>query len=167
MTQPHRVSVSAPAASDNTPSRKPMRTRLKDAWFKLITGVHRALFTISKGRVLGTVIGMPVVKLTTTGRTSGKERPTMLTVPIVDDERLVLVASFGGDDRHPAWYRNLQVNPDVLATIAGSTRSMVARVASDEEKAQLWPRIVATAPVYAGYQQRTGRPRPVVILDPR
>ena len=122
-----------------------MRTKLKDALFRLGTGIHRALFSISKGRIFGTVLRMPVVKLVTTGRTSGKERTTMLTVPIVDGERLVLVASFGGDDRHPAWYRNLQANPEVRVTMTGSTRSMVARVASDEEKAQLWPRIVATA----------------------
>ena len=142
-----------------------MRTRFKDAFFRLGTGIHRATFTVSKGRIFGTVLGMPVVKLVTIGRTSGKERSTMLTVPIVDGERLVLVASFGGDDRHPAWFRNLQANPDVRATIAGSTRSMVARVATDEEKARLWPRIIATAPVYAGYQQKTERPIPVVILD--
>lgn len=167
MPQSHSASVGGRATSRKPQSRKSMGTRLRDAFFKLSTGIHGALFTISKGRLFGTVLGMPVVKLVTIGRTSGKERTTMLTVPTTDGERLVLVASFGGDARHPAWYRNLQVNPNVRATIGGSTRSMVARVASDEEKAQLWPRIIATAPVYAGYQRKTARPIPVVILDPQ
>jgi deazaflavin-dependent oxidoreductase (nitroreductase family) len=166
MTRSHREGVGTGARSANARRRPPLRTGLKDAIFRLSTGIHRALFTISNGRLLGTVLGMPVVTLVTTGRTSGKQRSTMLTAPVVDGERLVLVASFGGDDRHPAWYRNLQANPNVRVTFAGSTRTMVARVASDEEKAQLWPRIIAAAPVYAGYQQKTERHIPVVILDP-
>jgi deazaflavin-dependent oxidoreductase (nitroreductase family) len=110
---------------------------------------------------------MPVVELVTTGRRSGKERSTMLAVPVVDGDRLVLVASFGGDDRHPAWYLNLQANPEVHATIAGSTRAMIARTATEEERAELWPRITSTFEGYARYQERTRRPIPVVILEPR
>ena len=145
----------------------PLRLRLKDAAFRLGTGIHRTLFTISKGRIFGTALGMPVIVLVTTGRRSGKARSTMLTVPLIDGEPLMLVASFGGDDRHPAWYRNLQANPEVRVIRAGSTRRMVARVASSEEKARLWPRIVAKYPLYAGYQEKTDRPIPVVILEPR
>jgi deazaflavin-dependent oxidoreductase (nitroreductase family) len=143
------------------------RAKLKDALFKIGTGLHRAVFTVSKGRISGTALGMPVVKLDTLGRRSGKRRSTMLTVPIVAGERLVLVASFGGDDRHPAWFRNLQANPAVRVTMAGSTRAMIARVATDEEKARLWPQIIATYQGYADYQRRTDRPIPVVILEPR
>ena len=90
---------------------------LKDALFKVSTGLHRGVFTVSNGRIFGTVLGMPVVKLVTIGRSSGKERSTMLTAPIADGDRLVLVASFGGDDRHPAWYRNLEANPQVRVTM--------------------------------------------------
>jgi len=148
-------------------SHVPLSLRLKDLAFRLGTDIHRALFTLSKGRILGTALGMPVVTLVTTGRRSGKARSTMLTVPVIDGERLVLVASFGGDDRHPAWYRNLQANPAVRVTRAGSTRRMVARTASSEEKARLSPQILAKAPLYAGYQEKTDRPIPVVILEPR
>ena len=140
---------------------------LKDAFFRVGTGLHRALFRISKGRFLGRALGMPVLELTTTGRRSGKERSTMLTAPIVEGGRLVLVASFGGDDRDPAWYRNLRANPNVRVTTLGATRDMIARVAIDEEKAGLWPAIVAKYPGYASYQRRTTRPIPVVILEPR
>src|SRR5215213_2338993 len=102
------------------------RMTLKDAFYKVGTGIHRAIFNISKGRIFGKALGMPLIELITTGRRSGKERSTMLSVPIVDGERLVLVASFGGDDRHPAWYLNLRANPGVHVTMAGSTRTMIA-----------------------------------------
>ncbi len=91
----------------------------------------------------------------------------MLSVPIIDGERLVLVASFGGDDRHPAWYLNLQANPEVRITIAGSTRTMNARIATQEERAKLWPQITSAFEGYARYQERTERQIPVVILDPK
>jgi len=90
----------------------------------------------------------------------------MLSVPIVDGDRLVLVASFGGDDRHPTWYLNLQANSEVRATIAGSTRTMIARIATEEERDELWPQITSVFEGYARYQKRTERQIPVVILDP-
>jgi deazaflavin-dependent oxidoreductase (nitroreductase family) len=139
----------------------------KDAFYKVGTGIHRALFNASKGRIFNEAFGMPVVELVTTGRRSGKERSTMLSVPISDGDRLVLVASFGGDDRHPAWYLNLRANPEVRVTTSGSTRTMIARIASKEERAELWPRITSVFEGYARYQERTERPIPVVILEPR
>ena len=167
MTGPDGTGIAPRAAPTQTRMRGPTRMKLKDAFHKVSTGLHRAVFSISKGRNFGKVFGMPVVELVTIGRSSGKERSTMLTAPIADGDRLVLVASFGGDDRHPAWYRNLQANPEVRATTAGSTRLMIARVATDEEKARLWPQIAARFQGYARYQQRTERPIPVVILEPR
>ena len=143
----------------------PTRMRFKDTLYKLATSIHRALFNVSKGRVFGKAFGMPVVKLVTTGRRSGKECSTMLAAPIVDSDRVVLVASFGGDDRHPAWYLNLQANPEVRVTIAGLARTMFARVATDEEKDELWPQITSRFQGYADYQKRTERPIPVVILE--
>ena len=139
----------------------------KDAFYKVGTGIHRAVFNISKGRILGKAFGMPFVELVITGRRSGKKRSTILSVPIVDGERLVVVASFGGDDRHPAWYLNLQANPEVRATIAGSTRTMIARTATEEERVKLWPQITSTFEGYARYQRRTERQIPVVMLEPK
>jgi deazaflavin-dependent oxidoreductase (nitroreductase family) len=143
-----------------------MPIKPKDAFYKVGTGIHRALFNVSKGRIFGKASGMPFIELLTTGRRSGKERSTILSVPIVDGDRLVVVASFGGDDRHPAWYLNLQANPEVRVTIAGSTRTMIARTATEEERAELWPRITSTFEGYARYQERTDRKIPVVILEP-
>jgi deazaflavin-dependent oxidoreductase (nitroreductase family) len=141
--------------------------RPKDAFYKMGTAVHRKIFNLSKGRIFATALGMPLIELVSTGRRSGKERPTMLSVPIVEGERLVLVASFGGDERHPAWYLNLQANPQVRITMAGTTLTMHARTATEQEREKLWAKITATFEGYARYQQRTERQIPVVILEPR
>jgi deazaflavin-dependent oxidoreductase (nitroreductase family) len=110
---------------------------------------------------------MPVVDLHTIGRRSGAERVTMLTVPIVDDGRLVLVASKGGDDRDPEWYRNALAHPDVEIVVDGVRRAFHARTASAEEKALLWPRVTAVYRPYASYQRRSRRDIPLVICEPR
>jgi deazaflavin-dependent oxidoreductase (nitroreductase family) len=137
-----------------------------DVTFKIVTGIHRTIFDVTNGRVLGRAIGMPVVKLTTTGRKSGLPRDTMLTAPVHDDAKVVLVASKGGAPRHPAWYVNLRDNPRVTITMLGRRREMVARTATAAEKAELWPAIVAAYKGYAGYQEKTERDIPVVILEP-
>ena len=91
----------------------------------------------------------------------------MLTSPVQEGDTVVLVASYGGDDRHPAWYLNLRDNPDVEVTMGGHHRHMRARVATPEEKDGLWPRIVEVYSDYGNYQTRTTREIPVVILEPR
>jgi deazaflavin-dependent oxidoreductase (nitroreductase family) len=141
--------------------------RDKDVAARLVTGVHRAVYSASEGRLGGRTAGMPVVRLATVGRKSGQRRVTMLTSPVHDGDRIVLVASYGGDDRHPAWFLTLRDHPDVELTMDGETRPMRARVGSPDEKATLWPQIVDHADGYAGYQRRTARDSPVVILEPR
>ena len=110
---------------------------LKDLQMKAMNAVHRTVLTLSGGRLLNSFGTMPVVELHTTGRTSGKRRSTMLTAPIHGDGTYVLVASRGGDDRDPDWYRNLVANPDIELTVDRKTLEMTARVASDEEKAEI------------------------------
>lgn len=109
---------------------------------------------------------MPVLMLTTTGRKSGQPRTTMLTSPLQDGGQIMLVASNGGDDRDPAWLHNLRVDPQVQVTMEGRTVPMTAHVADATEKAELWPRIVADHANYAGYQAKTDRDIPVVVLEP-
>jgi deazaflavin-dependent oxidoreductase (nitroreductase family) len=138
----------------------------KDLYFKGFTGFHRFVFVASKGLVAGKAMGMPVVLLTTTGRKTGKVRHSMLTSPLELAESFVLVASFGGDDRHPAWFLNLRANPKVQATMRGRARSMVARIATGDERTDLWNRLTAAHANYAGYQTKTDREIPVVVLDP-
>ena len=143
------------------------RTRLSDSSMKLMNVAHRALLKVSRGRLGWAVGSMPVIELHTVGRSSGKRRSTMLTAPVHDGNTLVLVASKGGDDRHPFWYLNLVAQPDIEVTRNGVTRPMRARTVTATEKAALWPRIVAAYGGYAAYQQKTGRDIPVVLCEPR
>jgi deazaflavin-dependent oxidoreductase (nitroreductase family) len=166
MNKPQSSSTAPSTLTAEALKNGPERLNAKDAIFKVGTGIHRAIFNASKGRIFGKAFGMPVAELVTTGRRSGKKRSTMLAVPITEADHLVLVASFGGDDRNPAWYLNLKTNPEVRVTTAGSTRSMIARIATEEERAKLWPRITSVFEGYARYQKRTERPIPVVILEP-
>jgi deazaflavin-dependent oxidoreductase (nitroreductase family) len=108
---------------------------------------------------------METLELHTIGRTSGKRRSTLLTTPIADEQRVIVVASKGGHDEHPDWYKNLVANPEVEITRGGVTRTMRARTATAAEKAELWPRIVKVYRGYGGYQQRSAREIPVVICE--
>ena len=144
-----------------------MQAAAKDIAARVITGFHRRLYSLSGGRLGDGIVGMPVLILTTTGRKSGKARETVLTTPVQEGETIVLVASYGGDDRHPQWFLNLRADPEVSVTKDGRTTPLRARVASAEEKARLWPAVVAAYKGYAGYQRRTDRDIPLVLLEPR
>jgi deazaflavin-dependent oxidoreductase (nitroreductase family) len=143
------------------------RRPLVDAGFKVLNLTHKAVLRVTGGRWPRDLLGMPALELHTVGRSSGQRRTTMLTSPVCDEKRVVLVASKGGDARDPEWYRNLTANPEVEITMHGETRKMRARTASPDEKAALWPDIVAVYKGYAQYQQRAGRDIPVVICEPR
>lgn len=127
---------------------------------------HRLLLAVSGGRFPKSVLGMESVELHHLGRTSGKRRSTLLTAPVFHEDRIVLVASKGGHDDHPDWYKNLRANPAVEITARGTTRAMIARTASAEEKHDLWPSIVKAYSGYASYQRNTSRDIPVVICTP-
>lgn len=140
---------------------------LKDSVFKAVTRFHRLVFDVTKGKLAGKAMGMPVLKLTTVGRKSGQRRSTMLTSPLIEGDDVILVASYGGDDRHPAWYSNLVANPDVDIVMNGSNTAMRARVAEGDERTRLWEALAAKHTNYAGYQRKTSRQIPVVVLEPR
>ena len=111
---------------------------------------------------------MPVLELTTMGRKSGQKRSVMLTSPIQEGDVLVEIASRGGDDTHPAWFLNLQANPNVEVSLKGQPkRPMVATLAGADERARLWPKVVASAKNYGEYQEKTEREIPVVMLTPK
>jgi len=144
-----------------------LQQQLADIGLKAMSRVHRVILRGTGGRVLNSAFGMQVVELHTVGRKSGLPRSTMLTAPVIDGQRIVLVASKGGDDRDPDWYRNLMAHPDAELTVDGQRRPVRARQASAGEKAELWPRVVAAYGGYAGYQRRTQRDIPLVLCDPR
>jgi len=147
-----------------------VRGGTKDRVARVVSAVHRGLYRLSGGRAAGRLAGMPVLLLTTRGRSSGRPRTVPLTY-FADGDAIVLVASYGGDDRHPGWYRNLCADARVEVTQGRSRRTLTARTATAAERDRLWPRIVATYPGYARYQRRTGRRIPLVLLtgpsDPR
>lgn len=128
---------------------------------------HRVVIAISFGKLGWRLGGAPVLRLTTTGRRSGKPRSVMLTSPIQLGDALVVVASRGGDPHHPAWFWNLVADPDVLvARDGGAPVPMRARVMTEHERAEHWPAVVRAYPVYGRYQRRTDRVIPLVVLEP-
>jgi deazaflavin-dependent oxidoreductase (nitroreductase family) len=138
-----------------------------DFAMKTMNAVHRGILAASFGKFGWSAAGMPVIELTTTGRRSGEPRSCLLTSPLQLDDAYVIVASRGGDDRHPAWFLNLEANPGVEVAVGGAAKKpYVARVVDDAERDELWPRITAKYRNYAGYQKKTERRIPVVILEP-
>lgn len=107
---------------------------------------------------------VPCLVLTTTGRRSGEARKKALIYQELEGA-YVVVASRGGGPRHPAWYLNLSKNPEVGVQVRGDRFTARARTASADEKAALWPKMVAVWPDYDDYQRETERDIPVVILD--
>ncbi len=128
---------------------------------------HTAIYRATGGRIGHRFPGAPpMLLLEHEGAKSGTRRTTPL-VYISDGRDVVVVASKGGHPRHPAWFHNLRANPDTAIQIGSEVRDVRARVASPEERERLWPRAVETYSGYRGYQQRTGREIPLVILEPR
>ena len=124
---------------------------------------HTALYQLTGGRIGGKMGRLRILLLTTTGRRSGLPR----TVPLVffeDGERLVVIASKGGDPKDPLWWENLKKDPSAHVQVGAERRRMRARLASVEERARLWPRVNSENPAYAGYEKRTTREIPIVIL---
>ena len=105
------------------------------------------------------------LKLTTTGRKSGKQRSTHL-IYIRDGSAYVVTASNGGKQRHPGWFYNARSNPQVTIQVQDTQLSAVAEVAGPEKRKELWARLLSIAPFYAGYEKRASREIPMVILRP-
>jgi deazaflavin-dependent oxidoreductase (nitroreductase family) len=138
-----------------------------DFAFKTMNAVHRVILKATGGRKGWTVANMPALELTTIGRRTGQRRTVLLTSPVQDGSSLVVVASRGGDDQAPSWYLNLCANPAVEVSLQGApTVRMHARVASAQERARLWPLVVADHANYAEYQTKTQREIPLVLLEP-
>lgn len=133
---------------------------------KLVTGAHTALYKASGGRVAGRIGQMPVLLLTTTGRRSGKPRTKPLGY-VKEGADYLLAASNGGNDFFPAWWLNLKANPVAEIQVGGQRLAVNARKASVGEREQLWPKFVAVFQGYAGYESKTDREIPVVILTPQ
>jgi deazaflavin-dependent oxidoreductase (nitroreductase family) len=128
---------------------------------------HAILYKASGGRIGHRFPGTPpMLLLDHVGARSGAQRTTPL-VYFEDGQNVVIVASKGGHPRHPAWFHNLRANPDTTIQLGTQRRAVHARVADSEERARLWPRAEGTYTGYRGYQERTDREIPLVVLEPR
>lgn len=128
---------------------------------------HTALYRASGGRLGHKPPGLPpMLLLDHVGARSGVRRTSPLVYTRVGDEYL-LVASKGGYPRNPAWFHNLRAHPDTTIQVGRRKLAVHAHVASDEERARLWPKAVATYHGFDDYQARAGRTIPLVVLSPR
>jgi deazaflavin-dependent oxidoreductase (nitroreductase family) len=153
--------------SDRRPAPfTPTQERIGDVVVRAMSAANTWIFRASGGRLGNRFLhGAPVLLLTTVGARSAQRRTTPL-IYLADGEDLVVVASKGGMSRDPDWYHNLLQNPDARVQIGADERTVVARRATRDEKAALWPRLLEIYPDYADYQARTERDIPVVILSP-
>lgn len=137
-----------------------------DRTLKTMNAVHRLILGVTRGKAGWTAGNMPVLELTTIGRKSGEPRSCLLTSPLQENGEIVIVASRGGDDHHPAWYLNLLETPQVQVSYKGAPHKiMTARTANSEERARMWPVVAGAYKGYAGYQEKTSREIPLVILS--
>jgi deazaflavin-dependent oxidoreductase (nitroreductase family) len=128
--------------------------------------LQRIVFDATGGRLMNTIEGSPICVVTMKGARSGRVyKWALMYVPYEDG--VLLVASRGGADENPAWYFNLRANPDIEVHARGRRLNLVARQASPEEKARLWPLCVEAYPSYESYQSWTTRDIPVFICRPR
>jgi deazaflavin-dependent oxidoreductase (nitroreductase family) len=132
-----------------------------------LVAVHTLLYRCTRGRVGHTARGAPpMLLLEHVGAKSAVRRTTPLGY-IRDGGNLVIVASKGGHPRNPAWLHNLRAHPDVSIQVGPTHTRVHAREANPTERARLWPEVLKAHAGYAGYQQRTSREIPLVILEPR
>ena len=145
----------------------PFQERLGRVAVQWMAGVNTVALRLGRGRVAAQVPGgAPICLLTTTGRRTGRARTVpLLSLPHGDGE-LVVVASRGGMSEHPAWYLNLCAEPKAVVELGGERWPVVARDATGDERAALWPQLTTAYPRFSLYQGRTARLIPVVLLRP-
>lgn len=158
MMSPQRTRSAAFSAAGRVLSRPWMRPVTR-----AVSSLHAALYKATRGAAQNR--RYPTMLLTVTGRNSGKPR----TVPLIylkDGQQFVVAAAYAGSDANPAWWLNLRDRPHAVAQVKGDRLAVTATLASAEQRAELWRRLVQMYPYFAEYQQRTSREIPVVILTP-
>lgn len=156
--------MSDPADAAN---EKPPAPQISDEqWLALNDGVI-AEYRENDGSVGGRWDGNPMILLTTIGARSGQERtsPLTYTVDSKDNDRLVIIASRAGDDRHPDWYHNLVANSEVTVELGSERFQATATVAAEPDRTRLFDERIAVMPRFGDYLQATDRTIPVVVLE--
>jgi deazaflavin-dependent oxidoreductase (nitroreductase family) len=135
------------------------------AVIKFYSRSHTFWYRLTGGMLGSSLMGTPILLLTTTGRKSGRKITTPLQY-VTDGDNVVLIASNAGHDNHPQWWLNLKKNPEAEIQVKRETRRMKAEEAQGAERERLWGRAVEQYSGYAGYQKNTERQIPVVVLKP-
>ena len=130
---------------------------------RFMAGVHEFWYRATNGLIGGNLFGARVLLLTTTGRKSGKRYTTPLTY-LEDGENLVVIASNGGADTDPNWWRNLRADPQAMVQVGPQHKELHAEAALGAERDRLWSAVIARYPVYRRYADATKREIPVVVL---
>lgn len=131
---------------------------------KLFWRVHPKVYKWSGGRIGGSLMGLPVLLLTTTGRKSGLPRTKALMYLPYDND-FVVIASNLGQDKHPMWWLNLEAQPKAAVRVKDRQFQVRAREAEGEERNNIWRELTAVAPSYDEYKDKTERHIPVVVLE--
>jgi F420H(2)-dependent quinone reductase len=132
---------------------------------KYFARAHIWVYHRTNGRVGAKLLWFPAALITTTGRRSGQPRTTP-TLYLDDGDRVILPASFGGRDTDPAWYLNLESNPEVHVQIGSRHLDLRARDATEDERKVYWPRLIKMYPPYRGYREAADRVIPMVVCEP-
>jgi deazaflavin-dependent oxidoreductase (nitroreductase family) len=140
--------------------------RLKPHTIRFIGRLHATLWRLTRGRFVDGIGAAPFLLLTTKGRKTGRSRTTPVLY-LEDGGDLIVVASFGGNDLHPAWYLNLQSCPEAEVMIGREPRPVSAQELTMDQKKLIWPRLVKLYPQFEIYQQRTRREIPLMRLTAR
>jgi deazaflavin-dependent oxidoreductase (nitroreductase family) len=128
---------------------------------------HTAVYRATNGLIGHRFPGSPpMLLLDHVGAKSGTKRTSPLAYA-EDGDDIVIVASKGGNPKHPAWFHNLRANPDTTIQVGSKRRAVHARVATEAEYDRLWKKVVAVYGGYEGYKKRTTRKIPLVVLEPR
>jgi F420H(2)-dependent quinone reductase len=133
--------------------------------FKYMMRAMVFLYRATKGGFGGRMAGLNVLLLTTTGRKSGIRRTTPLGY-FEDSGGYVIIGSNAGFETHPAWFHNLKSNPQVQIEIRDRKLDANAEIIDSETRRALWARLIAMSPQYAGYEKKTTREIPLVLLRP-
>lgn len=139
---------------------------ISETLFQAGTATHAALYKMLGGRMMGAKDEPGgIVVITTTGRKTGKKRSRPL-MHLRDGDKIMVVASAGGDDNHPSWFLNMQANPEVTVQVGDQEATYRARTAEGSERDELYARFVAVHDTFAEYETKTDRVIPVVVMDP-
>ena len=121
-------------------------------------------FRENGGEVTGRFAGAPLLLLTTTGAKSGEKRTTPLAFSS-DGDDIIIIASYAGNPKHPAWFLNMRANPEVTIELPNETFTTNAVIPEGEERQRLFDQQAAKMPAFKEYQAKTSRQIPVIVIS--